>query len=68
MILQKYPCVRVGRLVSMHITDILTKNSCFYHGTVFKNTKKTCNDIKYSKKVKIMFGQKQETLGLSIDY
>ena len=27
---EKYPYVRVGTLVSMLITDILTKYSCFY--------------------------------------
>ena len=32
---EKYRCVRVGTLVSMLIKEILTKNSCFYHGTVF---------------------------------
>ena len=27
---EKYPYIRMGALVSMHISDILTKNSCLF--------------------------------------
>ena len=49
---EKYSYVRVGTLVAMHITDILTKNSFFgvRQRLTFKKMKKTHNDMKFSVK------------------
>ena len=50
---KKYHDVRVSTLVTMGITDILTKNSWFFcRGSVFQNTDMTYKDIKYYKEVK----------------
>ena len=48
---EKYTYVHVGKVVSIPITDIFTKNSCFL--SLGRNTKKTNNGIRFSKMLKV---------------
>ena len=52
----KYPYVRMGRLVSMRITDIYIKFkiAVFYVGQFVRIQKKTHNDIRFSKQIKMI--------------
>ena len=51
---EKYPYVRVGTLVSMRTTDILTKNSCCLSCSVLEYKKRHMMMLRFSKEIKMI--------------